>query len=174
MRGQGANPMGRVRAPPCHHLRQNPGPARLPNGIGERHILHASEGVRRHPLGFPRSSPMLRTSENAQNANFAKTAFSEVRHSPGPTPRSVPDSELSRDRRPPRKAAVPVARAPSSCSRGQAFPCGSKHPPARCSSLCRSLRYRCGGMRKPCGKVALDIHNAAIYSVAMYTRIRVR
>src|SRR5918995_1287046 len=87
--------------------------------------------------------------------NFAITEFSEVRHSPGPTPRSVPDSELSRDRRPPRKAAVPFARAPSPCSRGQAFPCGSKHPPARCSSLCRSLRYRCGGMRKPCGEVAL-------------------
>src|ERR687890_2176372 len=102
------------------------------------------------------------------------TEFYEVRHSPGPTPRSVPDSELSRDRRPPRKAAVPVASAPSPCSRGQAFPCGSKHPPARCSSLCRSLRYRCGGMRKPCGEVAFDIHDAAMYSVAMYTRIRVR
>jgi saccharopine dehydrogenase-like NADP-dependent oxidoreductase len=59
-------------------------------------------------------------------------------------------------------------------SRGQAFPCGSRHPPARCSSLCRSPRCRCGGMRKPCGEVAFDIPDAAMYSVAMYTRIRVR
>src|SRR5215212_507308 len=116
----------------------------------------------------------LLTAWMMDSTNFAVTEFSEVRHSPGPTPRSVPDSELSRDRRPPRKAAVPFARAPSPCSRGQAFPCGSKHPPARCSSLCRSLRYRCGGMRKPCGEVAFDIPDAAMYSVAMYTRIRVR
>src|ERR687890_2573562 len=101
------------------------------------------------------------------------TEFYEVRHSPGRTPRSEPDSELSRDRRPPRKTAVPFARAPSPCSRGQAFPCGSKHPPARCSSLCRSLRYRCGGMRKPCGEVAFEIHNAAMYTVAMYIGVRV-
>src|ERR687898_3261545 len=116
-------------------------------------------------------SPELREGDST---NFVITEFSEVRHSPGPTPRSVPDSELSRDRRPPRKAAVPFARAPPPCSRGQALPCGSKHPPARCSSLCRSLRYRCGGMRKPCGEVAFEIHNAAMYSVAMYTRIPVR
>src|SRR5215211_2263855 len=89
MRGQGANPMGRVRAPPCHHLTQNPGPARLPNGMGERHILHASEEVPGHPLGFPRSSPMLRTSELCikRKFNFGESPKGEVRRIPIPRTR---------------------------------------------------------------------------------------
>jgi hypothetical protein len=66
--------MGRVRAPPCHHLTQNPGPARLPNGIGERHILHASEEVPGHPLGFPPILPYA--------PNFRELRLGEVRRIP--------------------------------------------------------------------------------------------
>jgi hypothetical protein len=83
MRGQGANPMGMVRAQPRHHFTQNLGPARPPNGIGELHIFHLLEEVPGHPLGI-RRSPTLRTSENAVNANFAESPKGEVRRIPLP------------------------------------------------------------------------------------------
>src|SRR5215208_7736174 len=88
-----------------------PSLALMPAAVG---LMYAYTNNRRRAVGADLAGAIRVLSGRGYadfhaGANFAITEFSEVRHSPGPTPRSVPDSELSRDRRPPRKAAVPVA-----------------------------------------------------------------